>query len=288
MTQPIHHPQPPRSFRRVAVLATIAGLILALPVSALDLNGFMPAPGTGNLALSYTAESYDEFWAGTQKTSAPPLGEVSTYSTSAWFQWGLGRDLSLVGDIAFVDTSGDGFAGFEENGVQDLVALVQYRFASLERERARHDFLVAGGLRTPIGDYEADLPVALGDGTTDGLFRFIYHFERGPFYFSQQVGFSARGGDAPDGFPLYTELGLTHRRITYTGFYSLYRADGGTDIGDPGFTFPSNGDEFERVGAKIYGRLRPDLGISVFAFTTLDGRNCGDATGISFGASYAF
>ena len=40
-------------------------------------------------------------------------------------------------------------------------------------------------------------------------------------------------------------------------------ADGGTDIGDPGFTFPSNKDETERVGAKVFARLTESIGAHV-------------------------
>ncbi len=107
-------------------------------------------------------------------------------------------------------------------------------------------------------------------------------------YASQQVGFDSRGDDVPDSFPLYTEAGYTFGRVTGSLFYSRLIADGGTDIGDPGFTFPSNQEEYSRAGGKVYVRVGPRVGASASAFTTLDGRNTGDTTGGSLGLVLRF
>ncbi|NJL28948.1 MAG: transporter [Thermoanaerobaculia bacterium] len=240
------------------------------------------------MALSWTSESYDEFWVGNEKVSVPDLGEVTTRSLSTWFTWGLTDNLALVANVAHVDVDTDGLAGFEDSGVQDASALVEYRFARVRSGALQHDFVVAGGLRTPLSNYVADAPISLGDGTTDVLFRFVYQLRTDGFYFSQQVGYDVRGEDAPDGFPLYTELGRTWNQLTLSGFYIRYLADGGTDIGDPGFTFPSNQDETQRVGAKLFYRVTPRIGVTVLGFTTLDGRNSGDTSGVSVGGSFAF
>ncbi|HLE84259.1 MAG TPA: hypothetical protein VJG13_07955, partial [Thermoanaerobaculia bacterium] len=44
-----------------------AALLLPAAAAAMNLNGFLPARGEGAVAVSYTAESYDEFWAGETK-----------------------------------------------------------------------------------------------------------------------------------------------------------------------------------------------------------------------------
>jgi hypothetical protein len=112
--------------------------------------------------------------------------------------------------------------------------------------------------------------------------------QSGNFYFSQQVGYDLRSDDAPDGIPLYTELGVTAGPVTYSALYQQLIADGGTDIGDPGFTFPSNQDEYQRFGVKLYGRVSDRFGLSGLYFTTLDGRNSGDTSGFSIGANVRF
>src|SRR6185436_9314815 len=213
-------------------LAMMVGLALAIPAAATNLNGFMPERGHGDLAVSYTTEGYDQFWVGDVKVSDPGVGEVDIKSISAWLQWGLTDYLALVVDAAYVDASSDGLGGFEDSGLQDGSVLLKCRFL----QSGPHSLVAALGVRTALSDYEANLPVDLGDNTTDMLVRLVYQAQAGNFYFSQQVGYDVRGDDAPDDFPLYTELGYTFGRTTATiGYYQLI-ADGGTDIGDPGFT----------------------------------------------------
>jgi hypothetical protein len=271
-------------------------LCMAAPSYAFDVNGFMPAPGEGDVAISYTTEGYDHFWAGEEKVSPPEVGEVETNSLSVWFQYGFTDRVALVANLPYVEVSSDGTqsaAGnpdfVDKDDLQDLSALVKVRLLSSGGGgAAKHSLLGAVGVRTPASSYEANAPVDIGDGTTDALLRLVYQVEAGAFYFSQQVGYDLRGDDAPDGYPLYTELGYTFGRVTVNGFLSVLVADDGTDIGDPGFTFPSNREEYQRVGAKVYARLGDRVGLSVSGFDALDGRNTGDASGLSAGLNFRF
>jgi hypothetical protein len=266
-----------------ALLVLAAGGIQT-PLHAFDVNGFLPAQGQGDVAISYTSEGYDEFWVGDMKVSDPGVGEVEIDSISVWVQWGLTDDLAIVANLPYIDASSDGLGRFEDKGWQDLSALLKYRFWA----SGPHSLVGGAGVRTAVQDYEANLPVDLGDNTTDVLFRLVYLYNSGPFYFSQQVGYDVRGEDAPDDFPLYTELGYTAGRVTYGGYYSQLIADGGTDIGDPGFTFPSNQEEYSKAGAKVYARLTDRVGLSAVYFFTLDGRNTGDSDGFSAGGVFRF
>lgn len=271
-----------------AALLTLALGATAQPLAATTIDGFFPAAGEGDLVLSYAAEGYDEFWVGDTKVSDPGVGEVETTSESLWGRFGLTDDLAVIFNVPYVHADSDGLGGFGDSGFQDLAALLSWRALSRETGSCRHSLALAGGVRTPIESYEANLPVDLGDGSTDALLRLAYQVERGQLYVTQMVGYELRGDDAPDGFPLQTTLGTTFGRVTPSLYYAWYVADGGTDIGDPGFTFPSNKDETTRIGAKIYGRLGEHFGLAVGAFSTLDGRNSGDVEGFSLGAVYRF
>ena len=275
---------PSRSTLWLVLFVLTLACLLPSSAGALDINGFLPAKGGGDLAVSYTSEGYDEFWVGTTKVSDPGVGEVDIASFALWFDWGFTDNLALVGNAAHVDADSDGLGGFSDSGLQDLSLLLKYRFLS----SGPHSLVAAGGLRAPLSSYEANLPVDLGDGTTDVLTRLVYLFNGDVFYFSQQVGYDLRGDDAPDGIPLYTELGFTTGPVTWIGFYSQLIARDGTDIGDPNFTFPSNKDEYSRAGAKLYARLGDRWGLSVLGFTTLDGRNSGKTEGFSLGTNVRF
>ena len=278
-----------RRFRPARALGCLS-LVLgsASPSLALDLNGFQPEAGRGDVALSYTFESYDEFWAGETKVSDPGVGEVETTSFTLWAQWGFTDDLAVVVNLPYVDADSDGLAGFGESDLQDLSALLRYRLVDVRGGTTRHSLVGAAGGRIPASGYVDNRPVDVGDGSNDVLVRLVYQFENGPFYFSQQVGYDLRGGDSPDGYPLYTELGYTFGRVTATGYYQNYIADGGSDIGDPGFTFTGNKDETTRVGGKLYARVSDRFGLSGLYFTTLDGRNSGEASGFSVGGVARF
>ena len=267
----------------LAVVLAVAALA-SVPAGALDINGFLPEKGHVDVALSYTSESYEKFWAGTTKVHDPGVGDVDIKSTSLWLQWGLLDDLALVANLPYVDDSTNGLAHFKDSGLQDLSVLLKYRFFSSGPHR-----LVGGfGASTPVSSYEGNLPVTRGHDTTDVLFRLVYQYQVERFYFSQQVGYDLRNKDAPDSYPLYTEVGFTAGPVTYSGFYSRLITTSGTDIGDPGFTFPSNRQEYSRLGAKIYGRINDRLGLSAAYYDTLDGRNVGDSHGFSGGVVLRF
>jgi len=263
-------------------------LLLALwggaapPAQASDVNGFLSPEGKGAVAVGFTHEGYDEFWAGTSKVADPGLGRVTTNSVTLYNQFGINDSVSLVLNLPHVSTSGDGQAGFAESGLQDITGLLKVRLARFG-SGVRGSVVVAGGIRTIASNYEANKPVSIGDGTADGLLRLVCLLQAGRFYWSQQLGFDVRGGEAPNGLPIYTELGYGFGRATVTLLYRGYFADGGTDIGEPGFTFPSNKDETQRVGAKLYVRGSGNWGAVFEGFTTLSGRNSGDATGIGAG-----
>lgn len=263
-------------------------LALAGPVSAQDLDGFLPARGEGAAALSFASEGYDEFWAGEQKVRNPGVGSVDVESWSLWGRYGLTDRLSLVGNVAYVNADSDGMGGFAESDLQDLWLLAQYRLAESQRGNGRSRWVGALGVRTPLSDYEANLPVDVGDGTTDLLLRLVWQWKQGAFHFAQQVGYDLRGEDAPDQFPLYTQVGYRVGRVTWIGYLQWLLASSGTDIGDPGFTFPSNEEEYQRLGLRAYAELSDAWGLTVGGFTTLDGRNTGDASGFFVGGVVGF
>lgn len=275
-----------RTRRATAFLWMTLGLGVAVftaPAHSLDLNGFFPGKGVGHAAMSVTFEGYDEFWRGTQRVMNPGVGEVDITTYSLYLDYGITDRLAVVANLPSVDAASNGTGGFGDSQLQDITVFLKQRVASFGTRSHRHHLLVAGGFCTPVSDYEANIPVDVGDGTTDFLARFIYQFETDRFYLSQQIGYDLRGEDAPDGLPLYTEIGIRRGSFLVGGFVSHYLAQGGTDIGDTGFTFPSNQEEFTRAGAKVYAELGERLGVSGYLFTTLDGRNTGNTSGASFG-----
>jgi hypothetical protein len=270
------------------VVAMALAMVAALPASAQNINGFLRDDGEFDVALTFTAESYNQFWVGDTKVSDPGLGEVNTDSWSLWLAYGINKDITVWANIPYVDTEGEGLAGFSESDWQDLVVMGEFRLAGQPHGQGWGVLIGGVGFSTPMSNYEANAPVDVGDGVSAALLRMVYQYQHGPFYLAAQVGLDVRGGDAPNNYPFYLEPGYTVGPVTFTAFYAKLVADGGTDIGDPGFTFPSNNEESDRVGLKVYGRINPTVGLVGAWFTTLDGRNTGDADGASVGVVFNF
>lgn len=275
------------SNRAVAPAALAFSALLAPPGSpalAQGLNGFMPGAGHANFAVSHTLESYDAYWVGDRLIGDPALGRVETGSLSLWFDLGFTEDFALTGSLAYVDVSSEAMPVRTANGLQDRTLLARYRFASLENAGWHHRFVAAAGVRAPASPYERNATVALGDGTHDGLFRLVYHVQADFLwnaYLATELGYDLREADSPHGMSVHGELGAGSGPLWLAGTLTRTWADGGSDIGDTGFTYPGLGGETLRVGAKVFVRASSTLGFAAAGFATLDGRNTGEALGTS-------
>ena len=267
-----------------AQLILLATVGLAAPAAALQVTPSQPAAGEWNLALSLSQESYDEFWVGSQKVSEPMLGEVETTAISLWARYGIPDRISVAVSVPYVDVDTDGLAGMEDSGMQDVEASVQWRLLEVDRGAWNHRVSLGASIRTPAGSYEGNAPISLGDDTTDAIVGAGWAGSTGPWLVSAQATYALRGEDAPDTSNLRLEVGRSFGPRVWTALgYGLQRASSGTDIGEPGFTFPSNKEELDRIDAELYVSMTPQLGLSVRAWDTLSGRNTGDSTGLSLG-----
>jgi hypothetical protein len=286
-----------RAVSRIAsAAAVLAVFALAAPAfAAPDMNGFVRAKGEGAVALSYTSESYDEFWLGRTKVQLSSTEEVETQSLSLYFDYGITDKLTFVANLPYIEADDNGIFGLPNGrgkieGNQDLSVLAKYRFCQADAGPVHFDFVAAGGMTNPASNYVVNtVPVNIGDGVSVWNARLVGQLSWQNFYISQQLGYDLRGGDAPDQIPLYTEAGYTWGPVTFNVMYSNLNSTGGTDIGDPGFTFSNNDKELERLGAKVYGRIGDHFGLAGSYFQTLSGgRNVGDTTGWSLGAVLTF
>ena len=269
----------------------VPALILFIPwvfassaARAQGLNGFLPGAHRATIAVSHTLESYDEYWMGSTKVSDATLGEIETGSVSLYVDVGLLEDLAVTANFAYVDVASNGSAPLVDRGLQDRTFLLRYRFLSLAHSQFQHSFVAGAGLRAPMAPYEPNRVVALGDETQDALFRFVYQIQADVLdgaFLASEFGYDAREDDTPDGMSLFGELGVTIGRASPSLTICRTWADGGFDIGDPGFTFPGLGAESLRVGGKLYFRVSDSFGLAVSGFATPDGRNVGQAMGTS-------
>jgi len=269
---------------RPAAAALLGAVLAAGPATAQGLNGFLPPEGTATVAVSHTMESYDEYWVGTETVVDSLLGKVETGTASLWVDVGLTPNVALTGQIAYVDANSDGLLAESAAGLQDRSLLLRWRFLGAETAGYRHTLVAAAGIREAASGYDGNRKVALGDHSRDGLFRLVYQIQADRLagaWFSSELGYDLREGHVPEGLCLSGELGAIAGRAALSVWGTRVWADGGPNLGDMGFTFPTVDEELVRVGGKVYVGISERVGVAVSGFATPKGENTGKATGTS-------
>lgn len=286
----------------------LSGLFILSPfmVSAQGMiDGFMRGGGKGVVALSYSTEDYKEFYKGTNLVSEPNLGTISTQSISLFAAVGLMNNVDLVVSLPYVTTSADKGYWADQSAMQDAGFALKWRPLLMTIENVGTiSGIVSAGLATPLSNYVADAPVAVGHQSTSGDFRVLGNFMMDfGLFASVQAGYIRRGDvnldhvtldgnmktSVPDALDISAKIGYGNSDFYIDAWYQNQTARGGTNIGDTGASFPSNGISFSRIGVTGYYPLpilNKQLGISIGGASTLDGRNIGKSTRISFGVVY--
>lgn len=263
--------------------------LLSVPAFAQGDTGFLRGDGKFNLAASYSLDTYEKFWVGTDKVRDPGVGDVTRDAINLYGAYGITDDLDVQANASYVRTEADGSADFDdEDDFQDAAVGVKWRFLNERLGPGGFALLAAPAVKFPMSDYENNLPTAIGDGQWDYRFRGIahYQFDFG-LWVSIESGYDYRSSRPDDEFPLAVTVGYTFfEHVTISPFYTLVDSLGGYDIGEG--PFPGVEEDYERLGVSAYVRITDWFGVSGAAFTTLDGRNTGDVDGFSVGTVFVF
>jgi hypothetical protein len=252
-------------------------------------SGFLRGAGNLDLAVTYSLDTYDEFWLGNTKINndTAGFGRVYRQAANVWAGYGLTDeiDLSISGSYVYV-SSEEVFP--HEDGLQDATVQFKWRFASIPIGKGSLNFLAAPSVEFPMTHYEDNSVTAIGDGNVDlnlhGIIQYI--FMDGVFA-AIDTGYDVRFDSPPNAFPFNVTVGVTPwEPITITVFYTHIESLSGYNIGQG--PFPGVDEDYDRLGGGIYWRLGEKFGITANVYTTLDGKNTGDVDGFSVGAVFRF
>lgn len=294
-----------RLTRPIAVF--LLSLFINSPTHAQGLvDGFMRGQRKASLAVSYSQESYDSYYAGKTEIRSPNLGTVSTQSLNLYGTYGLGYDLDLIVSAPYVRTEASAGYWQKQEGFQDLSAALRWEAFDYKIGSARLSWLFAVGYSLPLQNYVIDAPVAIGHGSRNLDGRTLLHFKSGAFFLTGQLGYIRRGQvtldrvvnyydpdnlnpnssstvNVPDVIDAVIRGGLATKYIYVDGWVQQQRPYGkGTDIA-PGIPFPTNAIGFTRAGVSVYLPLIKRFGLNGGYSTTLNGQNIGKATRLSGG-----
>lgn len=285
------------SYLTLCLLATSLVLQAQSPVST-----FFQGKGRFAASVSYTQEQYDQvLLVPTDIKGVPVFNEVVVQSVSLYGVVGLSDKWDLVLGLPYIQTEGQASEGVlnelgytnTQKGMQDISLFAKYRPLSLDLGAAQLDFMLSGGVQTPLGDYRVDQGlqsiIAIGNRATSltGIGGAQLRLASGLFLGSQ-IGYSLRDDRVPDALIGEIKVGYAGAKFYADAFLAGQRSDGGTNILAEGFDgfFPATDVTFQRAGVNVFLPLTPNIGVSGGVNTILNGRNIGDATGFSVGVVF--
>lgn len=278
--------------RRVsAVLSSALPLLIVAAVTsraeAQGDNGFLRGAGKADIALTYSMDTYREFWVGSHKVEDPVVGRITRQSVNMWAAYGIDARTDLVVSAAYVEASSDGISApgpggnSTEKDLQDATIGFKYRLTDWALGPGGLSLAFAPAVKIPMTHYENNALTAIGDGQIDYRFRGILQYTmNNGLWLAVESGYDYRTEEPPNELPLNITAGFTFfDRVTLMPFYSLVRSYGNTDIGDFNFTFPGVQEEFTRWGVSAYVRIDERWGLSLGYKDTITGKNTGDVVG---------
>ncbi|MBK9336519.1 MAG: hypothetical protein IPM98_07985 [Lewinellaceae bacterium] len=288
--------------RLLSALALFCLPVLALAQS--PVSGFMNGKGHGVFAKSFTAEQYDNvFLAPNDADGVPVFNEVNVKSISMYASYGITDRFDVVFGLPYIKVEGAanetvlrelGFEN-ERSGIQDVSLFVKYNPYSLDGGIGKLDFIVAAGLKTPLGNYKVDEGlqsiIAIGNRATSVGGMAIAQFRASSgFFATTQIGYSLRNGEVPNALVGEIKAGYGNRYFYVDAWYAGQVSDGGVNILGEGFTgfFPATDVTYTRAGLSVFVPVAAGFGISAGVNKYLTGRNIGEATGFSGSVVYAF
>lgn len=264
------------------------------------LDGFMRGKGQIVTALSYSNESYDTYFVGSNKTQNENLGTIKTNSVNFFVAGGLTDYLDVVVSLPYIETSATQGFWSDQKDFQDINLFLKGRFFENNfTESGKLSILGAIGVITPLSDYIADAPVSIGSKSTQLEGRLIAQFRTSlGIFVAAQLGYSKRGNvtidrglevSVPDAWDYIVRAGGSYKKLYADAWLQHQNSRNGTNIG-PGVPFPSNEIDFSRIGVTLYHPVPKleNFGVALSAGFTLSGTNIGKSDRFTASLVYIF
>ncbi len=273
----------------IPALALCAGISAHAQYSAWlpDERQFVVTPG-------FVYSTFDKFWVGDTRVDNPPNGKsLDQYITFLSVEYGILPDLAadLTVGYTWTDTKAFGASGTrDDNGLADTYFGLRYRIW----DEQKHDECLLPTIAVRVGGiiagtYDENFPFSAGDGAHGLEGSLLLAREICPgFGLFGDIGYRFRDEDVPNDFFASGGFYMGYAGFNATVAYRHVRGMSGTDIGDPGFTFP----ELKEITHNLeFGLGYTDAGerhYQVFYARTIDGRNTGQKNIIGVSASFPF
>ena len=269
----------------------------------LGRSPWLPAPQAGDVSVSYTYQTADEFYFGTTKRPTPGPTSEDLVQKTVWVDGTYGILDSVAVDLrlGFAESDFEVEGGHPAvrresySGLADVNLGVTWRF--LDEVLSDYALMPSVALRAGgiiAGDYQTGYINSLGDGG-DGfeVSALAGKFFADRFALSGEFGYRNRNNAVPDNLFLRLSAGVSFwDRIGLSVSYGRVDTPWTSfDIGDPGFSpdrFPEVREEMELIGAGINWAVSDRVSLVFTYASVIAGRNTAASDVFSASLGYAF
>lgn len=275
-----------------------------------EVDGIMMEKNAFCVGPMYGYSAWKSYWEGTLKRTNENLGTVSTRMYSIMGNYGVTNKLNFLFGVPYIKTKASAGQLSGQEGIQDLYLWIKWKAYSKLIHSGRLSLFAIGGFSFPLSDYVADfLPMSIGLQTKNLYLRGMADYQRGSWFGTLSAMFVYRSNIEIDRTSYYTtemhytsEVEMPHaasfnaragyrdRGLIAEAVIDNWTTLGGFDITRNNMPFPSNRMNATRIGMnfKYDMPFHPNLSLTGNWFTTVTGRNMGQATGFNAGIFYVF
>ena len=283
-------------------------IISCAAFSQTDIDAVMMEKNAFCVGPMFGYSSWKNYWEGELKRENLNLGTLSTQMYSVMGNYGITNKLNVLFGLPYVKTKASAGQLNGQEGLQDLSLWVKWKPFSKKMGSGRLSLFAIGGYSLPVSDYTADfLPMSIGLESKNLSLRGMADYQRGSWfgtvsgtyvrrsnieldrdnYYTTEMHYSNEV-KMPDAASVNVRFGWRDKGLIAEAVFDHWNTLGGFDITRNNMPFPSNNMDMTRVGFnfKYDMPFYPQLSFTGGAFTTVAGRNVGQATGFNAGIFY--
>ncbi len=267
-----------------------------------------------NLCIGVIAQNsaWNEYWEGTFKRENLNLGKVTTNSYNVNANYGLVNKLNIIVGAAYITTEASAGTMKGQGGLQNFTGTLKFKALEKKYQKSTFSLLGLAGFSLPMTDYVKDyLPLSLGLGCQEGIFRLMGDYQYGKFtttlsgayihranitidrdaYFTNDEVIYSSEVLMPDVISNQIRIGYRSNRfvgdIAYDNMITLGKT---FDISRNNMPFPSNTMNQSKIGINAKYNFKKVNGLALIGGynQVLTGRNVGQAQTVFGGIFYNF
>lgn len=247
-------------------------LLISLNATSQGLfDGFLKGKGNNDLALSFTSQNSNQYFAGFNLINYKRnLGVISLFS-----EYGLTKRIDLIASIPLINFK-----------LQDASIGVKYAIVNKEFNRGKLTIMPAFAFSTPLSNYPTDIGQAVGQKATTFQFKGIFQYQFNDNWFIQtQGGYHHTLDPVPSAAVFSGKLGFMHKKLYFDFWYDQQEGIGNKDYQGsvPFNSFRELVVSHQKIGGVAYHQTFNKFGLFLNWSYLFKGRNTGKAYSIGAG-----